>query len=80
MSHNKLYFISQDVYTQEFTEQFLNNITIYANLKDALDELNKIYNNTPDFKWYGFCVRTLIKIKDKYIQGHETYYHQKGYS
>lgn len=80
MSANKLYFISQDVFSHELVEEFINNITIYTNLKDALDELNKIYNNAPDSKLYGFCVRTLIKKDDKYIQGHDTYYHQKGYS
>lgn len=80
MTDNKIYFISQDIYSEEDSEEFWKNMKIFTNLKDALDELDQIYNNTPDFKWSGYCVRTLTKIDNKYVNSHETYYHQKGYS
>jgi hypothetical protein len=80
MSLNKLYYISHDVYSQELCQDFFKNIIFYINLKDALDELDNIYKKDLNLKWYGFCIKTLIKKENKYIQSHETYYHQKGYS
>lgn len=80
MTNNKIYFISQDIYSEEDSEEFWKNMKIFTNLKDDLDELNEISNNEPVFKWGGYYVRTLTKINNKYVNTHETYYHQKGYS
>ena len=80
MTENKLYVISQEIYSEEESENFWNNFAIYINLKDALAELNELHLSRSDFKYCNFCVRTLIKKENKYIFSHETYYHQKGYS
>ena len=80
MSNNKLYFISKDICHEEEIELVLKNYKIFYKLKDALDELNTLYNTNSPVESYRFCVRTLGQKDNKYIQTHETYYHQKGYS
>ena len=77
MTCNKLYFISKDLYSEEESNNFWKEFEIFTDLKDALDKLNQLYENTPDFKWHGFCVKTLIKHDNKYIRSHQTYYYQK---
>ncbi len=80
MKYNKLYFISKNIYYGQEDIDFYKNIKIFVNLKDALDELNKISKILSNFKYNDFCIRSLIYKDNKYIQTHETYYHQKGYS
>ncbi len=45
------------------------NMTIFIKFQDALDKLEEIYMNVrPDFLWYGYCIRNLTKIGNKYIR------------
>ena len=72
---DKIYFVSQDLYSEEDSEVFWGNMNLYTNLQDALDKLNNIYNNEPEFKWGGYCVRTFAKMNNIYVNTNEVYYH-----
>jgi hypothetical protein len=78
--NSKLYFISKINCIEEEPDYYLKECKMFINLKDALEELNSQCKNGIHCKYCDFCVRTLTKVENKYIQTHETYYHQKGYS
>ena len=78
---NKLYIIVRDIEEDDACEaSFWKDLLIFSDLHEALNKLNEIYKNTPDFKYYNYHIKVYDKINNKYIVSHHTYYHQKGYS
>lgn len=79
--NRSLYIITRDIEEHDICEDnFWKNLLIFTDSKEALNELNNIYNNTPDFKHYNYHIKVYDKINNKYVISHKTYYHQKGYS
>jgi hypothetical protein len=78
--NTKLYFISKTGCILEDSYFYLKQCKLFTNLNDALENLNSQCKNGTRCKDCDFCIRTLTKIDNKYIQTHETYYHQKVYS
>lgn len=42
--------------------------SFYSNLKTAKDELKKLYNNMPDFKYYGYRINIYELDDNEYIK------------
>ena len=80
-NNNLLYVIVRDIDEYDADDKnFWENLQIFTNLKDALKELNNINKMEPLFKYYNYHIKTYIKINNKYILSHQTYYYQKCYS
>ena len=80
-SSNKLYIIVRDIEEDDAeSNDFLCNLRIFIDLKEALNELDNLYKTCPYFKYYNYHIKVFNKINNKYIITHQTYYHQIGYS
>jgi hypothetical protein len=76
-----LYIITRDIQENDVDDlNFWKNLLIFTNSQEALNELDNIYKNTPDFKYYNYHIKVYDKINNKYVVSHKTYYHQRGYS
>ena len=81
MSKNKLYIITRDIEENDiYKDKFWKGLLMFTDLHEALNELNKIYQTNPNFKYYNYHIKVYDKINNKYIPSHQTYYPQKGYS
>lgn len=81
MANNKLYIITRDIEEDVVCEEkFWSQLLIFSDLHEALNKLNEIYNNTPDFKNFNYHIKVYDKINKKYMVSHQNYYHQIGYS
>jgi len=78
--NNKLYFISRTTNPNLGTEKTDKINPTYTNIKDALDELNRLYETEQDFTQNNYLVRCLERKENNYVINHETYYCQKRYS
>jgi len=74
---NKLYIITRDIEENDACqESFWKELLMFSDLQEALHELNNLYKNTPDFKYYNYHIKVYDKINKKYVISHQTYYHQ----
>lgn len=74
---NKLYIITKDIEENDACEEsFWKELLMFSDLQEALHELNNLYKNTPDFKYYNYHIKVYYKINKKYVISHQTYYHQ----
>lgn len=78
--NNKLYFISRTLNSNLGTVKTDKIKPVYSNIKDALDELNRLYETEQDFTQNNYLVRCLERKENNYVINHETYYCQKRYS
>lgn len=79
--NNSLYIITRDIDEDDINEvNFWKKLLIFTDSREALNELDNIYKNTPNFKHYNYHIKVYDKINNKYVISHKTYYHQQGYS
>jgi hypothetical protein len=81
MSEEKIYIITRDIEDDDVCEEsFWKELAIFSDLREAVNELNEIYNKTPDFKYYNYHIKVYYKINKKYIVSNEIHYHKLAYS